>query len=98
MSSSQISSSSSDAAAQSDPIGSMLDVGWGAEHGYPALALRSDGPEVAGFLFTTPALAAHWSALDEFEGPGYTRVLAQARREDGELVETWVYVDRAVGP
>jgi gamma-glutamylcyclotransferase (GGCT)/AIG2-like uncharacterized protein YtfP len=76
--------------------GDLLDVGWGAAHGYPALALRTDGPEVAGFLFTAPALAAHWSALDEFEGPGYSRVLAQARREDGELVETWVYVDRAV--
>ena len=76
--------------------GDLLDVGWGAEHGYPALALRSDGPEVAGFLFTAPTLADHWDSLDEFEGPGYERVAAQANLEDGRPVEAWVYVDRAV--
>jgi gamma-glutamylcyclotransferase (GGCT)/AIG2-like uncharacterized protein YtfP len=78
--------------------GDLLDVGWGAAHGYPALALRPDAPEVAGLLFTAPTLADHWDALDEFEGPGYERVLTRARRDDGELVDTWVYVDRAVTP
>ncbi len=76
--------------------GDLLDVGWGAEHGYPALSLRADGPEVSGFVFTAPSLPDHWDALDEFEGHGYRRVLTQATCEDGELVEVWVYVDRAV--
>ena len=78
--------------------GDLLDVGWGAAHGYPALALREDGPEVAGFLFTAPSLPDHWQVLDDFEGSGYERVLTQAQREDGELVDAWVYVDRAVEP
>lgn len=76
--------------------GDLLDVGWGAEHGYPALALRPDGSEVSGFVFTSPALPDKWESLDEFEGPGYERVLTQARCEDGELVDAWVYVDSAL--
>ena len=57
--------------------GDLLDRGWGAEHGYPALALRPDGAEVAGVVLTSEALADEWERLDEFEGPGYERVLTQ---------------------
>jgi gamma-glutamylcyclotransferase (GGCT)/AIG2-like uncharacterized protein YtfP len=76
--------------------GDLLEVGWGAEHGYPALALRADADEVEGLLFTAPALADHWDRLDAFEGRGYERVRTTALLADGSAVGTWVYVDRAV--
>ncbi|RYC13805.1 gamma-glutamylcyclotransferase family protein [Nocardioides zhouii] len=78
--------------------GEVLDVGWGADHGYPALALRPDGPEVSGLVLTTPALADHWTSLDEFEGPGYERVLAPVTLASGEVVDAWLYVDAAGSP
>jgi gamma-glutamylcyclotransferase (GGCT)/AIG2-like uncharacterized protein YtfP len=73
--------------------GELVDHGWGAEHGYPAIVLRADGPEVSGLLFSSDVLGDHWAALDAFEGPGYERVRATASTTDGE-VEAWVYVDR----
>lgn len=71
--------------------GDLVQSGWGADLGFPALTLRTDGPEVSGLLFTSDALADHWDRLDEFEGPGYDRVLAQATC-DGQSVDTYVYV------
>ena len=76
--------------------GDLVDRGWGAAAGYPALVLREESPEVSGFLFTSAALPELWSALDDFEGPGYDRVLTRARTESGVVVDAWVYVDRAV--
>lgn len=78
--------------------GDLVERGWGAAHGYPALVLRADGDEVPGFVFTCDALTGFWAALDEFEGPGYDRVPTTARAEDGTLVEVWVYVDRPPAP
>ena len=78
--------------------GELVDRGWGAAHGYPALVLQPDGVEVSGYVFTSDALAEHWAALDDFEGPGYERVLTEARIEGGAIVDAWVYVDRTVAP
>jgi len=74
--------------------GDLVDHGWGAAVGYPALVLRERGPDVPGYLFASDALVEHWASLDEFEGPGYERVLTRARRETGDVVRAWVYVAR----
>lgn len=74
--------------------GELLERGCGATAGFPSLVLRGDGPQVKGFLFTSAALSRHWAGLDEFEGPGYQRVLTSVTRESGDRVDAWVYVDR----
>ena len=55
--------------------GDLVDGGWGAVLGYPALRWRADGPAVAVQLFRSAELAAHWKRLDEFEGEEYRRIL-----------------------
>jgi gamma-glutamylcyclotransferase (GGCT)/AIG2-like uncharacterized protein YtfP len=74
--------------------GRLHEHGWGAALGFPALVLDGDGAEVEGLLFSSQALSDHWERLDEFEGPGYERVLTQARRPGGELMDAYVYVVR----
>ena len=71
--------------------GRLVEQGWGAAAGYPALILEPQGSEVRGFLFTSEALAEHWDRLDEFEGPGYERVQASVKREDGTTAEAYTY-------
>ncbi|MEO5664732.1 MAG: gamma-glutamylcyclotransferase family protein [Nocardioides sp.] len=75
--------------------GSLVEEGWAVEHGYPAIALSDEAPEVDGLLFCSPLLDEEWARLDEFEGNGYERVTAQALRFDGQPVEAQVYVHRA---
>jgi gamma-glutamylcyclotransferase (GGCT)/AIG2-like uncharacterized protein YtfP len=62
--------------------------------GFPALVLQEDGLEVRGLLFSSPALPDHWDRLDEFEGPGYRRVLTQVQGPNGDFVDAYVYVVR----
>ena len=71
--------------------GTLLPEGWGAAAGYPGIILDEHGAEVAGFLFSSHALAEHWPRLDAFEGEGYERVLTTATRRDGTAVEAYVY-------
>jgi gamma-glutamylcyclotransferase (GGCT)/AIG2-like uncharacterized protein YtfP len=76
-----------------DVHGRLVDEGWGAALGYPALLLAPDGPAVAVQVLESEDLPAHWSRLDDFEGPGYERVLTTVRTADGDL-EAYIYVGR----
>lgn len=76
--------------------GDLVERGWGAAAGFPALVLGSDGDEVAGFVLASESLADEWARLDEFEGDGYDRVLAPVALSSGEVVDAWLYVDRTV--
>ena len=78
--------------------GTLLPEGWGAAAGYPGIVLDEHGAEVAGFLFSSDALAEHWPRLDAFEGDGYERVLTTATRTDGTTVEAYVYALAASQP
>ncbi len=78
--------------------GDLVQRGWGAASGYPALVLRPDGDEVAGSVLTSDALAEAWERLDELEGPAYERVLTQVTLSSGVFVDAWLYVDRAMAP
>ena len=71
--------------------GRLTHQGWGAHLGFPALILDDDGEEVGGFLFRSTALEAAWLELDQFEGTGYQRVIANVSIVTGESVQAFVY-------
>jgi gamma-glutamylcyclotransferase (GGCT)/AIG2-like uncharacterized protein YtfP len=71
--------------------GTLVDAGWGAGLGYPALILDPEGSAIDVHVFESVDLAAHWSRLDEFEGPGYQRVLTTVRTPAGD-VDASIYV------
>ena len=74
--------------------GDLLQTGWGAEHGFPALAWRPDGARVATKLFIASDLPSHWRRLDEFEGDGYRRILVPIETDDGIVAIANLYADR----
>jgi gamma-glutamylcyclotransferase (GGCT)/AIG2-like uncharacterized protein YtfP len=73
--------------------GTLVDAGWGAGMGYPALVLDRHGTAVDVHVFESADLPAHWSRLDEFEGPGYERVVTTVHTAGGDL-EASIYVLR----
>lgn len=64
--------------------------GWGAALGFPGLELDVNGDAVAVRVLESPDLPARWSKLDEFEGPGYERVIATVFTADG-AIEASIY-------
>lgn len=72
--------------------GRLVQHGWAAAMGFPALVLSEEGVEIEGLLFSSDGLSEYWAQLDDFEGPGYERVLARVRRRDGGIVSAYVFV------
>ena len=62
--------------------GDLSPAGWGATLGFPAFLPRADGPLVAVHVLTSPLLSADWPRLDDFEGPGYRRILVPVFKID----------------
>ena len=73
--------------------GQLVEEGWGATLGFPALTLDPDGPAVAVAVLESPDLPEHWARLDAFEGSGYARIVTSVRTNDG-LVDASIYVVR----
>jgi gamma-glutamylcyclotransferase (GGCT)/AIG2-like uncharacterized protein YtfP len=73
--------------------GTLVDAGWGATLGYPALTLDPDGAEIPVRVFESADLPGHWARLDEFEGPGYQRVPATVHTPAGNVAAS-IYVHR----
>ena len=71
--------------------GKLVDAGWGASLGFPGLILDPSGPVVDVYLFESLDLPDHWARLDEFEGPGYRRVVTPVRTTEGDL-DAYIYV------
>jgi len=69
----------------------LIDAGWGASLGFPAMILDPDGPAVHVHVFESADLPAHWSRLDDFEGPGYQRVVTTVQTSTGEI-DACIYV------
>jgi gamma-glutamylcyclotransferase (GGCT)/AIG2-like uncharacterized protein YtfP len=65
--------------------GRLVDAGWGAGLGYPALVLDPGESAVEVQVFESVDLPAHWPRLDEFEGPGYQRVTTTVHTADGDV-------------
>jgi len=53
--------------------------------GFPALILDPDGSAINVHLFESVELPAHWSRLDDFEGPGYRRVVTTVHMPAGDV-------------
>jgi gamma-glutamylcyclotransferase (GGCT)/AIG2-like uncharacterized protein YtfP len=71
--------------------GRLVDLGWGAELGFPALVLDPEGGEVEVDVLESPALDGHWPRLDAFEGPGYRRTSVVVTTDEGPLT-AYLYV------
>ena len=71
--------------------GRLVEEGWGAALGYPALVLDAGGEAVAVHLFTSPDLPAHWARLDAFEGAEYRRSEVMVETAEG-VVSAWIYL------
>jgi gamma-glutamylcyclotransferase (GGCT)/AIG2-like uncharacterized protein YtfP len=71
--------------------GRLLDRGWGARLGFPALRWDPEEPEVAVQLFESDDLPRRWVSLDAFEGPDYERRLVPVCSAEGVLA-AWLYV------
>ncbi len=76
-------------------IGHLVNEGWGASLGYPALVLGDDGDEVHGQVFASKDLHTLWSDLDEFEGEAYERTLVPVTLVSGGRVDAFVYLKRS---
>lgn len=74
--------------------GKLVEAGWGAGMGFPGLVLGEDGEEIQGHVFVSENLAGYWSALDEFEGSEYRRVLTTVTLADGQQMAAYVYALR----
>jgi gamma-glutamylcyclotransferase (GGCT)/AIG2-like uncharacterized protein YtfP len=75
-------------------FGHLVQRGWAAAIGYPALVPASDGQQVAVHLFESPELPDHWARLDAFEGAQYRRAAILVQTPTGPL-EAWIYLDAA---
>ena len=71
--------------------GMLVDAGWGANLGYPALVLGPAGSAIGVDIFESVDLPAHWARLDTFEGPGYERVMTTVHMPRGD-VDACIYV------
>jgi gamma-glutamylcyclotransferase (GGCT)/AIG2-like uncharacterized protein YtfP len=56
--------------------GELVEAGWGAAMGYPALRWCPDGDRIDAHLLISRELPQHWGRLDDFEGLEYDRILA----------------------
>jgi gamma-glutamylcyclotransferase (GGCT)/AIG2-like uncharacterized protein YtfP len=74
--------------------GDLLDRGWGAGIGYPALRWSAAGPPVAIELFVSDDLARHWARLDEFEGADYLRIVVPVYAADALVTLANLYAAR----
>ena len=72
--------------------GKLVQRGWGAELGYPALVPADDGEEIEVHLLLSPDLPDHWRRLDEFEGSEYRRTKIEVQTADGPM-DAWIYLD-----
>jgi len=75
--------------------GRLLNEGWGAAMGFPALVLDDRAGKVAVQVFTSHDLPLHWPRLDAFEGEGYRRAPVQVETENGTVTASiYVLADR----
>ena len=71
--------------------GRLVKQGWGAWLGFPGMILDPTADAVPVDLLRSPDLPDHWARLDEFEGPGYRRVVVDVRTPDA-VIRASIYV------
>ena len=71
--------------------GRLIAEGWGAALGSPGLVLDHAAPAVQVWVLESADLPRHWSSLDGFEGPGYSRTEVTVQVDNAEL-SAFIYV------
>lgn len=71
--------------------GERKEAGWGNALGFPGLLLDPTGSLIDVYVLESEQLTHHWARLDDFEGPGYQRVIARVTTSAEEL-DAWIYV------
>jgi gamma-glutamylcyclotransferase (GGCT)/AIG2-like uncharacterized protein YtfP len=71
--------------------GKLLNSGWGAPMGYPAMRWDPTADRIPVNLFDSSDLESHWTRLDEFEGEEYVRILVPVENDDGVLAVANIY-------
>jgi gamma-glutamylcyclotransferase (GGCT)/AIG2-like uncharacterized protein YtfP len=74
--------------------GELIDSGWAADLGYPALRWAPDGGAVPTHLFVSRQLPEHWARLDDFEGGDYLRILVPVHSGDSRVAVANLYAER----
>jgi gamma-glutamylcyclotransferase (GGCT)/AIG2-like uncharacterized protein YtfP len=71
--------------------GWTYDITWGPGEGYPGITLDAAGNGVEVDVLESAELGRHWSRLDHYEGPGYTRSTTDVTLTDGRTVKAQIY-------
>jgi gamma-glutamylcyclotransferase (GGCT)/AIG2-like uncharacterized protein YtfP len=71
--------------------GHLIETGWGAALGFPALRLDPDGEPIDVHLLISDLLPEQWDFLDAFEGAEYRRSEVMVETADGPL-PAWIYL------
>ncbi|MEO1057737.1 MAG: gamma-glutamylcyclotransferase family protein [Actinomycetota bacterium] len=78
--------------------GNLRHDGWGADLGFPGIVLDPHGPLVEVQVLESRDLPARWNQLDEFEGPGYRRVVTVVSTDRGDVhAQIYALADAVVG-
>ena len=71
--------------------GDLVQEGWGASMGCPALKINENGIKIDGYIFSSENLDKNWVFLDNFEGDEYLRVLTKVTLGNGNFIDAYVY-------
>ncbi|MEO1250947.1 MAG: gamma-glutamylcyclotransferase family protein [Pseudomonadota bacterium] len=71
--------------------GRLVELGWGAAQGYPAIILDSRADPVRVHVFESADLPGHWPRLDAFEGNEYVRVVVSVALDAGGEVDAMIF-------
>ena len=74
--------------------GDLLQKGWGAQQGYPAIRWNPRSGQVPVKLLVSEDLEHHWERLDKLEGPEYQRILVPVYLGDEVLAVANIYEAR----
>lgn len=76
---------------QGKVYGQLIDTGWGASMGYPALQLDPNGVAIDVHLLISERLLEFWDWLDSFEGTDYRRHEVTVETAEGPI-QAWIYL------
>lgn len=73
--------------------GKLENKGWGAELGFYGFipASKQEEQEINAYVLFSDELVDNWQYLDDFEGPGYRRILAAYELENGKTGIGYIY-------
>jgi gamma-glutamylcyclotransferase (GGCT)/AIG2-like uncharacterized protein YtfP len=66
--------------------GNLVQFGWGAAMGYPALVLDEAGPTLDVWVLEAKEMEREWAWLDELEGEEYARVTVPVSTAGGVVI------------